>query len=60
VRKIRSLVSVRGRDVYVACSLYGDSGESVNDRLCRLLFFVAALRDAGAGRLTIVAPYLYY
>lgn len=58
--KIRPLVSVRGRDVYVLCSLYGDATESVNDRLCRTLFFVGALRDAGAGRVTIVAPYLCY
>lgn len=58
--KIRPLVSVRGRDVYVLGSLYGDPSETVNDRLCRLLFFVGALRDAGAGRITIVAPYLCY
>jgi ribose-phosphate pyrophosphokinase len=58
--KIRPLVSVRGRDVYVLCSLYGDATESVNDRLCRMMFFVGALRDAGAGRITTVAPYLCY
>jgi len=58
--KTRPLASVRGRDVYVLCSLYGDATESVNDRLCRMLFFVGALRDAGAGRITIVAPYLCY
>jgi len=58
--KIRSLASVRGRDVYVMCSLHGDATESVNDRLCRLLFFVGSLRDAGAGRVTVVAPYLCY
>jgi len=58
--KIRPLVGVRGRDVYVLCSLYGESGDSVNDRLCRLLFFVGGLHDAGASRITIVAPYLCY
>jgi ribose-phosphate pyrophosphokinase len=58
--KIRPLVSVRGRDIYIVCSLHGDAHESVNDRLCRLLFFTGALRDAGAGRVTIVAPYLCY
>lgn len=58
--KIRPLIGVRGRDVYVLCSLYGDAGDSVNDRLCRLLFFVGAVRDAGAGRVTVVAPYLCY
>lgn len=58
--KIRPLVSVRGSDVYIVCSLYGDARESVNDRLCRLLFFVGALRDAGAREITIVTPYLCY
>lgn len=59
-QKIRPLVGVRGRDVFVLCSLYGDASESVHDRLCRLLFFVGALRDAGAARVTVVAPYLCY
>jgi ribose-phosphate pyrophosphokinase len=59
-QKIRPLASVRGRDVYVLASLYGDANESVNDRLCRVLFFVGALRDAGAGRISVVAPYLCY
>ncbi len=58
--KIRPLASVRDRDVYVMCSLYGEPSDSVNDRLCRMLFFVGALRDAGAGRVTLVAPYLCY
>ena len=58
--KIRPLVSVRDRDVYVVCSLHGDATESVNDRLCRTLFFAGAVRDAGAARLTLVAPYLCY
>ncbi|HEU4614748.1 MAG TPA: ribose-phosphate diphosphokinase [Kofleriaceae bacterium] len=58
--KIRPLASVRGRDVYLLCSLYGDAGDSVNDRLCRALFFAGAARDAGAARITLVAPYLCY
>lgn len=61
--KLRPLAPVRGRDVYVLCSLHGEAsgaGESVNDRLCRLLFFTSTLRDAGAGRITVVAPYLCY
>ena len=58
--KIRPLVSVRGGDVYVVCSLHGSAAESVHDRLCRLLFFTGALRDAGARRVTVVAPYLCY
>jgi ribose-phosphate pyrophosphokinase len=58
--KARPLESVRGRDVFVVVSLYGDDRQSVNDKLVRLLFFVGALRDASAGRITAVIPYLCY
>ncbi len=58
--KTRPLVSVRGKDVFVVQSLYGDGRQSVNDKLCRLLFFLGALRDASAGRVTAVIPYLCY
>lgn len=58
--KARPLVSVRGCDAFVIQSLYGDTGASVNDKLVRLLFFLGALRDAGAGRVTAVVPYLAY
>ena len=58
--KARPLESVRGHDVYVVQSLYGDAQESVNDKLVRLLFFLGALRDASAERITAVVPYLCY
>jgi ribose-phosphate pyrophosphokinase len=58
--KSRPLVNVRGRDVFVIQSLYGDQHRSVNDKLCRLLFFLGALRDASASRITAVVPYLCY
>jgi ribose-phosphate pyrophosphokinase len=58
--KARPLVSVRGRDAFVVHSLYGEPGHGVNDKLLRLLFFVGALRDASAGRVTAVVPYLAY
>lgn len=58
--KARPLVSVRGRHVYVVHSLYGDSRQSANDKLCRLLFFCGACRDAGATSITAVTPYLCY
>ncbi len=58
--KCRPLVSVRGDDVFVIESLYSDSHRSVNDKLARLLFFLGALRDASAGRITAVVPYLAY
>lgn len=58
--KARPLQSVRNRDVYVMQSLHSDHEASVNDKLCRLLFFVGALRDAGAQAVTAVVPYLCY
>jgi ribose-phosphate pyrophosphokinase len=58
--KTRSLQNVRGRDVFVIQSLYGEPGKSANDKLCRLLFFIGALKDAAAGRVTAVLPYLCY
>jgi ribose-phosphate pyrophosphokinase len=58
--KARPLVNVRGHDVFVVQSLYGDADESANDKLCKLLFFIGALRDASAARVTAVVPYLAY
>ncbi len=58
--KTRPMVNVRGRDVFVLQSLYADPRQSVNDKLCRLLFFIGALKDAAAARVTAVAPYLAY
>lgn len=58
--KIRPLDAVCGADVYVAHSLYGGPEQSANDKLCRLLFFIGALKDAGAARVTAVVPYLCY
>ncbi len=58
--KARPLVNVRGRDVFVVHSLYGEPGASVNDKLCRFLFFLGAVRTGAADRVTAVAPYLCY
>ncbi len=58
--KARPLEPVRGRDVYVIHSLHGGPSMSANDKLCRLLFFIGALKDAGAAHTTAVVPYLCY
>lgn len=58
--KARPLVSVDGEDACVVASLHGDRCLNVNDKLCRLLFFVGALKDAGARRVVAVIPYLAY
>lgn len=58
--KTRPMENVRGKDVFVLQSLYGEPGRSVNDKLCRLLFFIGALKDASAARVSAVIPYLCY
>lgn len=58
--KSRPLQDVRGHDVFVLHSLYGDDNESGSDKLCRLLFFCGAAKDAGAAQVTAVVPYLCY
>ncbi len=58
--KTRPLDSVAGADVYVVHGLHGGPVQSANDKLCRLLFFIGALKDAGAARVTAVTPYLCY
>ena len=58
--KARPLDPVGGAEVYVIHSLHGGPDQSANDKLCRLLFFIAALKDAGAAQVTAVAPYLCY
>lgn len=46
--------------MFVIQSLYSGPHDSVNDKLCRLLFFLGALRDASVERVTAVVPYLCY
>jgi len=58
--EVRPEVNVRGRDAFVVQSLYADDAWSVNDKLCRLLFMLGALKDASAKRVTAVVPYLCY
>lgn len=58
--KLRPLDDVEGVDVYLVQSLYSDDEYSVNDKLVRLLFFIGALKDAGAARVSAVIPYLCY
>ena len=58
--KARPLHDVRGHDVFVLHSLFGDESESGNDKLCRLLFFCGALKDSGAECVSVITPYLCY
>lgn len=58
--KIRPLASIRLRDVYVFADLASSGAESVNDKLCKLLFFIGALKQSAAARVNVIAPYLCY
>ncbi|MBL6448750.1 ribose-phosphate pyrophosphokinase [Fulvivirga sp. 29W222] len=58
--KIRPMVSVRNEDVFVIHTLASDQEQSVNDKLCKLLFFIATLKDAGARSVTAIVPYMCY
>ncbi len=58
--KARPLDAVTGADVYLVQSLHSGPQESANDKLCRLLFFIGAIKDAGAARVTAITPYLCY
>lgn len=58
--KMRPLDNVSDRDVYVVGLLCGNGVDSSNDKLLRLLFFIGALKDAGAARVTACVPYLPY
>ena len=58
--KIRPLSSVRDSNVSVIQSLHGDEQYSPADKLCRLMLLLGAVRDAAAGQVTAVIPYLCY
>ncbi len=58
--KTRPLEAVRGAHVFVIQSLHGEPSQSANDKLCRLLFFIGAIKDAGAAHVTALVPYLCY
>ncbi len=57
---VLSKENVRGCDVFVVSSLYSCEKERLADKFIKLLFFARSLRDASAGRLTLVVPYLAY
>lgn len=58
--KIRPLESVRGSQVFVIHSLFSDELQSVNDKICHLLFFIGALKDAAADKVHVMTPYFAY
>lgn len=57
---VRSKENVRGKDVFVICSLCNTQHERLADKVVKLLFFTGSLRDASARRITLVFPYMAY
>jgi ribose-phosphate pyrophosphokinase len=55
-----ALDNVRGTDVFVISSLYGDEVESVDEKFMKASLFINTLHHASASRITLVAPYLCY
>jgi ribose-phosphate pyrophosphokinase len=58
--KLRPLQPVRDRTIFVLQSLAGTADAPIEQRLIRLLFLMQGLRDAGAGCITAVVPYLAF
>jgi len=58
--KLRPLESVRDRTAFVIESLAGDAAVPTAERLVRLLFLLAGLKDAGATRRIALVPYLAF
>jgi ribose-phosphate pyrophosphokinase len=58
--KSRPLPNVEGADAFVLHSLHADAERTGDAKLLRLLFFVGALKESGAARVTALVPYLAY
>jgi len=58
--KLRPLVSVRDRRVFLVQTLAPGAGVSIAQRLVRLLFLICGMRDAGATHISAIVPYLAY
>jgi ribose-phosphate pyrophosphokinase len=54
---VHSDVNVRGLDVFIIQSLYSSPNENVAEKFVKLLFFIGALKDASARRITAIIPY---
>jgi ribose-phosphate pyrophosphokinase len=57
---LKSNVNVRGKDVYVIHSLFSDKNGRAGEKLLKLYMFISSLRDASAGRITAICPYLSF
>ena len=57
---LRPDVNIRGKDVYVIYSLYSTEKKTAGAKLWELAQFCGACRDASAGRITAVCPYMAF
>lgn len=57
---IKSNVNVRGKHVYVIHSLYTDNKNTAGTKLFKLYMFLCSLKDASAGSVTLICPYMAY
>lgn len=57
---LRPDTNIRTKDVFVISSLYSDSNKTAGAKLWELIEFCGACRDASAGRVTAVCPYLAF
>lgn len=53
-----SLGNVRGHDVFVIQSLYGDKNETISDKFMKLCIFCGSLKDASAHEVIPIIPHL--
>jgi ribose-phosphate pyrophosphokinase len=58
--KARPTLDPAGRHCLVVGVMHGDARESPQDRMGRLLFLIAALKDHRAARVDLLVPYLPY
>ncbi len=56
----RPIPAVSGSEIYIIQSLYDEPFHSIHEKLCDLLFFIRALKDADARRINLLVPYLAY
>ncbi|MCE2992641.1 MAG: ribose-phosphate diphosphokinase [Alphaproteobacteria bacterium] len=51
---------LKNKHIYIVGSLNRDTTSSTNDRLTKVLFFIDMLKENGATKLTLIAPYICY
>lgn len=58
--KVRFLTDIKGKDVALVQSFYGDAGWHINDCIIEAVFAAYTAKDLGAKKIFLVAPYFPY